>query len=325
MSWERICPEIHYRKSEKGICVTSCFGIDGDIFLPDLIDGEAVTGIAPYAFSQCDLEKDDLIWLSNEGQFLTDKKRLIESEVTTVRLPEGITDIGRYAFYRCRNLRKLVFSDGILQIGGGALNGCRLSELEIYCNNGKKSALKSVLEEVRYEIYVRIFYRKEDGTTEISEVLFPEHYEEAVENTPARILYTSHHGAGGYYRQCFYDRELDYQKYDQLFVRAVTEETEETVIRLAVGRLRFPVALSLQAKETYERYVKDHMEEAMQMYVKNGGKAQLEFLARSPYASKGAFEQAIDCAGALGKAELLSVLMEEKRKKFPGRKKMFEL
>ena len=71
------------------------------------------------------------------------------------------------------------------------------------------SALKSILDEIRFAIHARLYYDREDGMTETADLLFPEHYEEAVENTPARILYTSHHGAGGYYRQCFYDRKLD--------------------------------------------------------------------------------------------------------------------
>lgn len=75
-------------------------------------------------------------------------------------------------------------------------------------------------------------------------ILFPEHYEEAVENTPARILETRHHGAGGYYRQCFYNRELDYKKYDEMFYHTVAEDTEETAVELALDRLRFPEELS---------------------------------------------------------------------------------
>lgn len=82
-----------------------------------------------------------------------------------------------------------------------------------------------------------------------------EHYEEAVENTPARILETHHHGAGGYYRQCFYNRELDYKKYDEMFYHTVAEDTEETAVELALDRLRFPEELSeknkMSTKHTY--------------------------------------------------------------------------
>ena len=74
---------------------------------------------------------------------------------------------------------------------------------------------------------VRGRFENYEDSGERVRVLFPEHYEEAVENTPARLLVTHHHGAGGYYRQCFYDRELDYKKYDETFFRARAEEEPE--------------------------------------------------------------------------------------------------
>ena len=52
-------------------------------------------------------------------------------------------------------------------------------------------------------------------------MVFPEHYDEAVENTPARILFTEYHGSGTNYRQCFYSKELDFAEYDSLFDMAV--------------------------------------------------------------------------------------------------------
>ena len=33
-----LCPEIHYRKSDKGLILTACYGVDGQIILPDEID-----------------------------------------------------------------------------------------------------------------------------------------------------------------------------------------------------------------------------------------------------------------------------------------------
>ena len=144
------------------------------------------------------------------------------------------------------------------------MTGCRLEEVEIYFREGKKSCLKSIVEETRYQIRVSLYgyswrcCAEKNSTDEwLREVriLFPEHYEEAVENTPARILETHHHGAGGYYRQCFYNRELDYKKYDEMFYHTVAEDTEETAVELALDRLRFPEELSeknkMSTKHTY--------------------------------------------------------------------------
>lgn len=206
------CPKICYQKKEDGLTVTACYGIDGQIYLPDELGGEPITAIAPYAFSDREPEEGDLCWMEEGAEALSGLHRLNMEAVTEIRLPRGVREIGRYAFYRCPNLRKLVLSDALREIGGGALTGCRIREVEIHFANGEQSALPSILDEMRYRILARLYYQ--EGKT--AQVLFPEHYEEAVENTPARILYTSHHGAGGYYRQCFYNRALDYGKYDEL-------------------------------------------------------------------------------------------------------------
>mgnify|MGYP007011129068 FL=1 len=81
---------------------------------------------------------------------------------------------------------------------------------------GKKSGVKEMLGEMWQRIDVNFLYKYEEAR-----LVFPEHYDEAVENTPARILYTEYHGSGSNYRQCFYDKELNYQEYDRLFEMAV--------------------------------------------------------------------------------------------------------
>ena len=48
---KNLCPEIHYRKSNNGLILTGCYGVDGQIILPDEIDGIPIVEIAPYAFS----------------------------------------------------------------------------------------------------------------------------------------------------------------------------------------------------------------------------------------------------------------------------------
>lgn len=52
------CPKICYQKKEDGLTVTACYGIDGQIYLPDELRGEPITAIAPYAFSDCKYRPD---------------------------------------------------------------------------------------------------------------------------------------------------------------------------------------------------------------------------------------------------------------------------
>ena len=157
-------------------------------------------------------------------------------------------------------------------------------------------------------------------------ILFPEHYEEAVENTPARILVTHHHGAGGYYRQCFYDRKLDYKKYDEIFFRAEAEEAPAVTAELSLNRLRFPFGLSESARAAYEGYMKEHLTDAVDVLFEAEDSEGIRFLLRQPYWTGEAMEHALEKAAARGETELFSFLMEEKRRLFPREKKQrFEL
>ncbi len=306
-----ITPEIRYKKTEKGMLITEYSGTDSYVVLPDEIEGEAVTALGDYAFAR-------------------------NLEVEEIWLPEDLKEVGRYAFYRCRNLKKLVLGNQLLDMGGGALTGCHLTEVEIYFREGKKSCLKSIVEEMRYQIRVNLHGyswrtgsdgEEGDAAGQVPEVqiLFPEHYEEAVENTPARILETHHHGAGGYYRQCFYNRELDYKKYDEMFYHTVAEDTEETAAELALNRLRFPVELPEKNKAVYEAYIQEHMENVAVYLVKREDIDGIRFLEQKKLWSEEALRAGMDVAAEEKKTEILSVLMNGRRELFPKKKKSFEL
>ena len=146
-----------------------------------------------------------------------------------------------------------------------------------------------------------------------------------MENTPARILYTQHHGAGGYYRQCFYDRKLDYKKYDELLYRMEAEEQPDVAAKLALDRLRYPYALTQEARESYLDYVKRHIVEAADDLTEREDVDGLRFLAREGLFTENALEDAIEKAAKEKRTEVLSFLMDEKHKKFPRGRKKFEL
>lgn len=92
---------------ENSCKITGYTGQGGNIELPAQNgEGVAVTAIGDNAFKQ-------------------------NSTITAVKLPEGITEIGSYAFYDCK-LTELVLPQGLLSIGSSAFNGCYfLAELVI--------------------------------------------------------------------------------------------------------------------------------------------------------------------------------------------------
>ena len=137
---------------------------------------------------------------------------------------------------------------------------------------------------------------------------------------------THHHGAGGYYRQCFYDRKLDYKKYDEIFFRAEAEEAPAVTAELSLNRLRFPFGLSESARAAYEGYMKEHLKDGADVLFEADDSEGIRFLLRQPYWTGEAMEHALEKAAAGGETELFSFLMEEKRRLFPREKKQrFEL
>ena len=55
-------------------------------------------------------------------------------------------------------------------------------------------------------------------------LIFPEYFEDSVENTPARIVCIETHGCGHRYRYCFAGRVFQYRGYDELFPHVQVQE-----------------------------------------------------------------------------------------------------
>lgn len=290
---------IPYQKNKDGIEILKIPEAEGEVSISEAIEEEFVRWAAPYAFSGTQVEE--------------------------VALPRYMEKIGNYIFYRCFRLRKLSCSDALVDVGAGAFTGSSIREIEIDFYSGEKSALKFIVDEIRFELEVTMRFHREDESVETARVVFPEHYEEAVENTPARIVETHYHGSGGNYRQCFYQRELNFAEYDGLLPRAVAEEKEEVVVKIAALRLLCPYKLSAAAKERYEAYLAAHMECAGKVYVQKEDVAMLRFFGRAGLWSEPALGCAVDAAEAGGKTEVLGLLMDERRRLFPKKKKVFEL
>lgn len=98
-------------------------------------------------------------------------------------------------------------------------------------------------------------------------LIFPEYYEDSVENTPARIVSIETHGCGHRYRYCFAGRVFQYRGYDELFPHVQVQEKEELVTELALGRLLYPRELSKKLREHYLEYVREHWKTAGKLLI----------------------------------------------------------
>lgn len=246
--------------------------------------------------------------------------------VQEVVFPDTVKEIGNYIFYGCKELRKLEFSDALMNIGSGAFTGCgKLNHLNVHMNQGEKSCVKEILGDLWQRIDVTFQYHT-DEDMETAKLVFPEHYEEAVENTPARILFTQHHGTGNNYRQCFYNKEMDYRKYDELFAIAKAQDGVEVLADMVFGRLMYPRELNEMHKVVYGKYLQEHLAEITPILSKQEQMERLKYLTNGGFWTEEALDAAVEAAQENDKVEILSFLMDIRHELFPKKKrKRFEL
>lgn len=322
--------KIYYREKSGGIEILRCFGIEDRVEIPGMIEDKLVVSAASYAFSSHMDEKEELknagLWEVSDGLgFGREEHVLAGNDVEEIVFPDTLKEIGRYIFYGCGNLRKLEFSDSLMQIGCGAFTGCHaLEKLTVHMRQGKKSGVKEMLGEMWQRIDVNFLYEYEEDGIEKSDIMhrrenksearlvFPEHYDEAVENTPARILYTEYHGSGSNYRQCFYDRELNYQEYDRLFEMAVAMDKLEVLVDMSFGRLEFPYGLTGKARENYREYIRKNLRDIAEYLVKQEDMHRLEMISSQKLWTLEGIDSALDCASKRKETEVSAFLMNER-------------
>ena len=322
--------KIYYREKSGGIEILRCFGIESRVEIPGMIDDKLVISAALYAFSNHMDEKEELknasLWEVSDGLgFGREEHVLAGNDVEEIVFPHALKEIGRYIFYGCGNLKKLEFSDSLMQIGCGAFTGCHaLEKLTVHMRQGKKSGVKEMLGEMWQRIDVNFLYEYEEDSIEKPDMMyrrenksearlvFPEHYDEAVENTPARILYTEYHGSGSNYRQCFYDKELNYQEYDRLFEMAVAMDKLEVLVDMSFGRLEFPYGLTGNARENYREYIRKNLEDIAEYLVKQEDMHRLEMISSQKLWTLEGIDSALDCASKRKETEVSAFLMNER-------------
>lgn len=259
-----------YEETKNGIRLNRVWGYDDIVELPDMLNGKEITELGAYVFSD-HMDKRELeqmikrgnLW-TEEGNRKSDVEKLPEAAGPALReliLPKGMKKVGRYAFYNCRNLKKLDFGGKLKDLGAGALTGChKVQELRVRLEEDGESCLREILTELPETLCVTIEKNKEKG-----HFWFPEFFEEGVENTPARILENHVHGSGIRYRNCFQNRKLNTAEYDALFPYAIAWEDEETVLKLALGRILTPFELAKKSEERYLTYLREHIDRAAEI------------------------------------------------------------
>lgn len=297
--------------------------------VPEVLDGLPVTELADKVFSGSAVEK--------------------------VYLPRTLIRIGRYEFYGCEKLQEIHFYGSLREVGGGVLTGCRnIKSLTVHMDISEESALRDFVTEINERVMVHVFMQdgqnrrmigvdtgfertaltsdileKENGETECARLIFPEYYDEAVENTPARITVSNIHGTGQKYRYCFEGRKFRFDRYDKLFVYEKVEESVLMASKIAVNRLRYPKGLWESAKKEYEKFLLENLYEVLLGSLEDP--ETVKWLAGQYLTPEKNPLTADEISGLITEVskrhlpELSGMFMEIQRKKFGVKKKSFDL
>lgn len=283
------------QNKDGGITILKYIGGDTVADVPETIDGFPVTEIAAYGFSGL-------------------------AELEEIHFPRTLRRIGRYAFYQCGSLQKFVFFSLIKDVGAGAFTGCRrIKELEITVVDEGKSCLREFLSDIRFEVTV-IQHGLEEG-----KFLFPEFFEEAVENTPARIIVTDTHGSGVQYRNCLHGARIDVNEYDRLFPFAKANEFSDFMVRMSLARMEYTDGMQEDAKERYRGYLHEHFEEAAEEILKNDGTEKVRWFADTFVENEEEMKILLTLAGKKKDPEKNSFLMDYQHRRFPAKRKKYQL
>lgn len=301
--------EFEYQIIEGNAVVARCYGEETRVDIPEKLQEYPVSRLEAYVFS-------------NARRVPDQKKAICAGELLEVKLPRSLREIGGYAFYGCRNLERLTMYHETRDIAGGAFTGChRLKELTVHMEQAWGYCLKDLISELRHEIHVTLLY----GGNEKAELLFPEYYEEAVENTPARMLETHFHGSGYTYRQCFRDGVFNYTEYDRLFFEAQAWESEDFCIELCFLRLMFPYGISEEARGCYMSWLMEHRMSAARWCIRFEQEERLEFISTFVEWGSSELDDLIWEANRQGRIQMQSFLMDYKQQHGKRRRKSFAL
>ncbi len=315
--------------------------------IPGQIDGKPVGKLADHIFAgemsvMCPPEKMSLAgmegerWVRLSGEESPseiremEKMALCADRVEVICIPEGVFQIGNYAFYGLYSLREVSFPSSMQRIGFGMFNGCRKIERLIFHlpKNGEGQVrdhltppiLKEVVDALSNEFDAVVM----TGTREQYRLRFPEYYEEGKENTPARIIEIIYHGTGHQYRNCFLSRVLQFDRYDEVFPLARAQESIQTNVPLILNRLRSGPEPASGALVRYLDYLRSNSEAMMGLILSDEefDPAQtLLMLDRYDYFTSNIIDILIRKASGTGCVPAVSCLMDIRGRRFSGRKR----
>lgn len=310
------------------------------LFLPD-----TVASIGAAAFAGCTaLER---VHLPEQLQAVSDRMFQGCTALRELTLPARLESIGEYAFYGCERLQALHLPAQVQKIGRYAFYNCRKLEsihippaakelhtgLFLNCDSlrelsfGRCRHISDLISGLNHELHLSIAFPIEGGEAKRAELVLPDFQYEYIEDTPARLFHQVNYGTGHIFRQCIGNSEIDFRRYDEIFYLTKREDAAETVLLLAMSRLRSPYRLQQQHKEVYLEYLREHLLWAAEYFMERGEGEVLRLFADWGLLTAETTPALIALAQKKGQTAVLSFLMDYQHKHFATtkKKKTFEL
>ena len=306
--------EFSYQRVKDGICILRCYGKNGRITIPKQLEGMPVTELSDYAFAE-DMEQEP----EYHGELTCIRGPLLEE----LYLPGTIQRLGRYVFYNCIRFYKLSFYSNIAFMGAGGFTGCeQLSQLVMHQAKGR-SCLREILQDLKQAVTVECY--PADREAPLWRLVFPEFFEEAVENTPARIISTQTHGMGIQYRNTFRDTQIIFQEYDKLFEMGKYNIDFINIPNMAVSRLMFPFCLEDSAREEYAGWLRQYWRESSACLLEQESREALRWMAEEFADTREELEGIIQTANDRKDTQMVSCLMNILHRRFQKKIRRFSL
>lgn len=296
------------RREADAVTILRAVSCDRRAVLPEELFGLPVTALSDRALAcgAAAVPGEEVVILGGAESEEWDNRN-----ITELTLPRTLRHIGDYAFMNLRAMETLRFYDSLLTTGSASFMNCRsFSRIELTrVSPVQGPALASIVRSLSQELTVTIH----DGDTELR-LLFPEYIETYIENKPAHYFQMNIIGRAYAYHNVFRDKTLSAADYDALwrdFLAA--EHDEDSALRLAYLRLRYPLVLSDRARGDYAAYLRKRLAGALSHALRERDAEGLRLLLSLGEADATALDKALDESRSLRFTEATAMLLDQRR------------
>ena len=218
----------------------------------------------------------------------------------------GRGDLGRQAFYNCKNLTTLSLFDSVEDYYDGVIKQCgNLHAITLYQKRNSFSVMKELLADNDRMLH---FCVEPMGL----HLTFPAYVYDFVEDVEARVLHHKIEGSGYPYRECVTRKGVDLLAYDRLFSHAADDDYR-AAIDIALDRLMYPLELETQAREWYEQYLEKNVNIVLERLIEDGRCEEVIALCDLCLIPREAIEPALQLAAREKQSAITAQLMEYQR------------